>query len=52
MHFPTDSTVHTTAFDGPVMDHWLEQNIAQTANAPAMQDRPTMQGDGACLDNI
>ena len=37
MHFPTGRTAHTTAFDGPVVDHWLEGKIAQTANAPAMQ---------------
>ena len=24
MHFPTDTTADTTAFDGPVVDHWLE----------------------------
>ena len=39
MHFPTDRTAHTAALDGPVMDHWLERKIAQTANAPAMQAR-------------
>ena len=26
------------AFDGPVVGDWLEQKIAQTTNAPAMQD--------------
>ena len=45
MHFPRDRTAYTTAFDGPVMDHWLEQKIAQTANASAMQDRSAMQED-------
>ena len=43
MHFPTDSTAHTPAFDGSVMDHWLDQKIIQTANASAMQDRSAMQ---------
>ena len=38
MHFHTDRTAHTTAFDGPVGDNWLEQNIAQTANASTVQD--------------
>ena len=38
-------TTHTTAFDGPVVDHWMEWKIAQTANAPAMQDPSTMQED-------
>ena len=39
MHFPTDRTAHTTAFYGPVVDHWLEQKIAQTANVCAVPDR-------------
>ena len=39
MHFPTDRTEHATAFDGSVVDHWLEYKIAQTANESAMQDR-------------
>ena len=30
MHFSIDRTVHTTAFDKPVVDHWLERKIAQT----------------------
>ena len=32
-------------FDGPVVNHWLEQKIAQTENAPTMQDRLAMQED-------
>ena len=28
MHFSIDRTVHTTAFDKPVVDHWLERKIA------------------------
>ena len=32
MHFSIDRTVHTTAFDKPVVDHWLERKIAQTQN--------------------
>ena len=31
MHFSIDRTVHTTAFDKPVVDNWLERKIAQTA---------------------
>ena len=31
MHVSIDRTVHTTAFDKPVVDHWLERKIAQTA---------------------
>ena len=29
MHHPTDRTAHTTAFAIPVMEHWLELEIAQ-----------------------
>ena len=25
MHFSIDRTVHTTAFDNPVVDHWLSK---------------------------
>ena len=27
MHFSIDRTVHTTAFDKPVVDHWLERKM-------------------------
>ena len=39
LHFPTHSTVHTTSFDRPVVNPWLEQKIAQTANPTAVQDQ-------------
>ena len=29
MHHPTDRIIHTTAFVTPVVDHWLEREIAQ-----------------------
>ena len=29
MHFSIDRTVHTTAFDKPVVDHWLERKSLQ-----------------------
>ena len=29
MHHPTDKITHTTAFVTPVMEHWLEREIAQ-----------------------
>ena len=45
MHFPTERIVHTTSLDEPVVGHWLEWNISQTANASAMQDRSVMQED-------
>ena len=37
MPFPIERTAHTTAFEGPVTDDWLEQKIDHTANAPGMQ---------------
>ena len=45
MDFPTDRTAHTVAFDDPVVDHWLERKIAQTANRSTMQDYSAMQED-------
>ena len=39
MHFSIDRTVHTTAFDKPVVDHWLERKIAQTADGSTEKDR-------------
>ena len=39
MHFSIDRTVHTTAFDKPVLDHWLERKIAQTAAGSTEKDR-------------
>ena len=29
MHYPTDGITDTTAFVTPVLEHWLEQEIAQ-----------------------
>ena len=29
MHHPTDRITHTTAFITPVVEHWLEREIAQ-----------------------
>ena len=31
MPSPTDSTAHTTAVDGLVVDHWLEQQLSKAA---------------------
>ena len=28
MHHPTDRITHTTAFVTPLVDHWLEREIA------------------------
>ena len=37
MHHPTDRIIHTTAFVTPVMEHWLEWQIAQLVHP--MKDR-------------
>ena len=29
MHHPTDRIAHTTSFATPVVEHWLEQEIAE-----------------------
>ena len=39
MHFSIDRTVHTTAFDKPVVDHWLEWKIPQTAAGSTEKNR-------------
>ena len=37
MHHPTDRIAHTTAFVTPVVEHWLEREIAQWVHH--MKDR-------------
>ena len=37
MHHPTDRIAHTTAFFTPVVEHWLEREIAQWVHP--MKDR-------------
>ena len=37
MHYPIDRIAHTTAFVTPVVEHWLEQEIAQWVHP--MKDR-------------
>ena len=37
MHHPTDRIIHTTAFVTPVVEHWLEREIAQWGHP--MKDR-------------
>ena len=37
MHHPTDRITHTTSFVTPVLEHWLEQEIAQWVHP--MKDR-------------
>ena len=37
MHHPTDRIAHTTAFVTPVVEHWLEREIAQWVHS--LKDR-------------
>ena len=37
MHHPTDRIAHTTAFVTPVVEHWLEQEMAQWVHS--LKDR-------------
>ena len=37
MHHPTDRIAHTTAFNTPVVEHWLEREIVQWVHT--MKDR-------------
>ena len=37
MHHPTDRITHTSAFVTPVVEHWLEREIAQWVHS--MKDR-------------
>ena len=52
MYFPTGSTSHPTAYDGPVVDHWLKWRIAQTVNASVVQDRSAMQEDPSIYSRV
>ena len=45
MHHPTDRIAHTTAFVTPVMDHWLEREIAQWVHP--IKDRSERSYHGA-----
>ena len=43
MHHPTDRIAHTTAFVTPVVEHWLEREIAQRIDPTThrtMSERP------------
>ena len=40
MHHPTDRITHTTAFVTPVMEHWLEQEVAQLFHHEGSIRRP------------
>ena len=42
MHHPTDRITHTTAFVTPVVEHWLEWEIAQRVHP--MKNRSDIDG--------
>ena len=52
MHFSIDRTVHTTAFDKPVVDHWLERKIAQTAAGSTEKDRDNISTTGCQIEYV
>ena len=41
MHHPTDRITHTTAFVTPVVEHWLEREMAQWVHP--MRERSTSE---------
>ena len=43
MHHPRDRITHTTAFVTPVVEHWLEQEIAQWVHQEGSIRRPHKQ---------
>ena len=43
MHHPTDRIAHTTAFVTPVVEHWLEREIAQSRS---QSEIPHIGGNG------
>ena len=53
MHHPTDRIAHTTAFVTPVVEHWLEREIAQwvhpmkdRSDDPSHHERTPLDGFG------
>ena len=39
MHHPTDRVVHTMIFVTPVVEHWLEQEIAHCSMGPRIANK-------------
>ena len=44
MHHPTDRITHTTTFVTPVVEHWLEREIAQWVHHEGSIRRPIIAG--------
>ena len=55
MHHPTDRITHTTAFVTPVVEHWLEREIAQwvilneVLNLIKQQQKGKKQSNNVCV---
>ena len=57
MNHPTERIVHTMAFDIPVMEHWMEWEIAQWVHHEGLIWQPlsgcsTMEHFVSCLLNL
>ena len=44
MHHPTDRITHTTAFVTPVVEHWLEGEIAQWVHSLKVKMKKAVPG--------
>ena len=44
MHHSTDRITHTTAFVAPVVEHWLEREIAQWVDSKRGNQLPSLHG--------
>ena len=52
MHHPTDRIAHTTAFVAPVVEHWLERELAQWVHHGGSIRRPIVPFYFICSDRI
>ena len=50
MHHPTDRITHTTAFITPVVEHWLEREIAQWVHP--MKDQSVYIGASILINDL
>ena len=52
MHHPTDTITHTTAFATPVVEHWLEWEIAQWVHREGSIQQPIAQWANALTTEL
>ena len=52
MHHPIDRIAHTTAFVTPVVEHWLEQEIAQWVHHEGSVRQPIAPGANALTTEL